>query len=197
MKLNVNMNQVMKGKRKVYPTKRSMNLYFKEDRTTTPATMALYILFAVVVVFALSKMMIYDPLNEIKQLNEQIELLETQSAEKLKDLKDYDKVLEDYIRATPTQEEQSQVDIMQILDLIDSTIRPMAKIYQVSISENKVLLNFADITLEEAAMLVYQLDQSKLVTNISVDTAASTKGDKNLVEAHVYFEVSREEEKNS
>ncbi len=197
MNLNIDMNQLMRRKKKVYPTKRYMNLYFKEDRTTAPATKALYILFAVVVIFALSKVMIYDPLNEVKQLNEKIALLETQSAEKLEDLKDYNKVLEDYIRATPTQEELAQVDIMQILNLIDNTVRPMAKIYQVSISENKVLLNFSDITLEEAAMLVYQLDQSKPVTNISVDTAVSTKGDKNLVEAHVYFEVSREEEKNS
>ena len=34
-----------KKRKKDYPRKRSMNLYYKPDRTTKPATISLYVLF--------------------------------------------------------------------------------------------------------------------------------------------------------
>lgn len=44
----------MGKKLKGVPTKRTMNLYFKPDRTTRPATVALYVLFVLVVLLGLS-----------------------------------------------------------------------------------------------------------------------------------------------
>lgn len=192
MKLNTNVRHLAGGKREIYPTKRSMNLYFKEDQTTAPATAALYILFALVVLLALSKVMIYDPLNTVAQLEAQALALEERTASQLTQLKDYRQVLKDYTRATPTQEELSQVDRMEILDLIDRVIRPAADISQVSIADHQVLCIFSDITLEQAGELISLLEQSPLVTKTSVDTAASIKGNQRLVEVHVYFEVARE-----
>ncbi len=198
MKLNTDIKELVKGKKQVYPTKRSMNLYFKVDRSTAPATMALYILFAVVVTFALGKVMIYDPWSEVKQMENYALSLDEQSAQKMVQLKEYNNVLKDYTRATLTKDERSQLDRMRILALIDSTIRPAAKVSQISISDNKVLLTFSEVTLGQAGQLVSLLDESPLVTNISVDTAASNRGqDEKIVEAHVYFEVVKGEGANS
>lgn len=194
MKWNTNMKQMVNGKKVVYPTKRTMNLYFKVDRTTAPATAALYVLFALVVLLALSKVAIYDPLEEARQLEERVLMLEEQTASQMERLKNYHQIQEDYIRATPTEEELSQVDRMEILNLIDSTIRPAAKIAQVSISGDQVLLTFSDVTLEEAAGLVSKLEASKLVAKTSVDTAISTRENQKHVKVDVYFEVSKGEE---
>lgn len=195
MKLNTDiMSHFGKKKKTVYPTKHSMNLYFKVDKTTAPATIALYTLFVLVVLFAMSKVMIYDPLNEVKQLDTRVSVLETEAVSKLEQLKNYNNVLEKYVRATPAAEELSEVERMQILDLIDNTIRPTAKVSKVDISENKVLLTFFGVTLEEAGDLVARLDYAEMVTNVSVDTAISNQGGRSLVETHVYFEVVREEE---
>lgn len=193
MKLNTDMSRMWRKETSSCPTKRSMNLYFKVDRGTAPATAALYILFALVLVAALSKVLFYDPLNTVKQLEAQLLVLEEQAGFKQNQLKDYNKVLEEYTRTAPTEEELSLVDRMQILSLIDSTIRPKAKISQVSISENKVLISFTGVSLKEAAALVSQLEQSPLVSNTSVDTAVSTRENQHIVEIHVYFEVTREE----
>ena len=38
MKLNTDIGRLVKGKKETYPTKKRMNLYFKVDRTTAPAT---------------------------------------------------------------------------------------------------------------------------------------------------------------
>ena len=43
-----------------YPTKTSMNLFYKPDRTTKPSTIALYTLFALVLMLGLVKWLVYD-----------------------------------------------------------------------------------------------------------------------------------------
>lgn len=193
MKLNTDVRQLVAGKKTVYPTKRSMNLYFRVDRTTAPATAALYILFALAVLLALSKMMIYDPWTQVQQLEARALALEERSADQMVQLQDYSQILESYLRAAPTEAEQAQVDCIQLLDLIDGTIRPSAEISQISMSENRVVLTFSGVTLGEAADLVTQLEQSPLVTAVSVDTAASTERNQSLVEINVYFEAVQEE----
>lgn len=111
----------------------------------------------------------------------------------MQELKNYDQVLENYIRSTPTQEELSQADTMEVLDLIDRTIRPAATVSQVTIEDNQVLVSFSGVTLSRAAELVTQLEQSPLVTNPHVDTAATTEDNQDAVEIHIYFEISQEE----
>ena len=194
MKLNTDIGRLAKGKKETYPTKKRMNLYFKVDRTTAPATAALYISFVVVVLVALSKVMILDPWLEVRGLEEQARQLEEENAALLLQLKDFSKVQEEYLRIAPTEEEQAQGDILEVLQLIDGVIRPSAQVKQVSVSENKVLLTFSGVTLGESAQLVPLLEQSPLVTGASVDTAVSREEDQGLSEVHVYFEINVEKE---
>ncbi|MBU5432764.1 hypothetical protein [Intestinimonas sp. MSJ-38] len=194
MKLNTDIGRLVKGKKETYPTKKRMNLYFKVDRTTAPATAILYISFVVVVLVALSKVMILDPWLEVRGLEEQARQLEEENAALLLQLKDFSKVQEEYLRIAPTEEEQAQGDILEVLQLIDGVIRPSAQVKQVSVSENKVLLTFSGVTLGESAQLVSLLEQSPLVTGASVDTAVSREEDQGLSEVHVYFEINMEKE---
>lgn len=192
MKLDTDVRQLVAPKKTVYPTKRSMNLYFKVDRTTAPATAALYVLFAAAVLLALAKFMIYDYWAQEQQLQSQVTALEERTTQQMLQLKDYNQVLEDYIRSLPTQQEQAQADIMELLSLIDTTIRPFAQVSQVAIADNQVVISFSGVTLAQAADLVVQLEQSPLVTNTQVDTAASTENTEQ-VEVHIYFQVAQEE----
>lgn len=192
MKLDTDVRQLVAPKKTVYPTKRSMNLYFKVDRTTAPATAALYVLFAAAVLLALAKFMIYDYWAQEQQLQSQVTALEERTTQQMLQLKDYNQVLEDYIRSLPTQQEQAQADVMELLSLIDTTIRPFAQVSQVAIADNQVVISFSGVTLAQAADLVVQLEQSPLVTNIQVDTAASTENTEQ-VEVHIYFQVAQEE----
>lgn len=192
MKLNTDVRQLMSRKKVVYPTKRSMNLYFKVDRTTASATAALYILFVVAVLLGLGKVMVYDLLAQEKQLESQVAALEQHTTQQLQQLERYDQVLEDYIRSVPTQREQEQADVMELLGLIDTTIRPTAQVSQVAIEDNQVVISFSGVTLAQAAELVVQLEQSPLVSNTQVDTASSTKGAEQ-VEVHIYFQIAQEE----
>ena len=193
MKLDTDVRELVGKKKAILPTKRSMNLYFKVDRTTAPATIALYTLFTLVVLLGAAKLAIYDPWTQEQQLKQQALALEQRSVSEMQELKKYDQVLENYIRSTPTQEELSQADTMEVLDLIDRTIRPAATVSQVTIEDNQVLVSFSGVTLSRAAELVTQLEQSPLVTNPHVDTAATTEDNQDAVEIHIYFELSQEE----
>ena len=51
------------------PTKGTMNLYYKPDRTTKPATIALYVLFALTVLLGLSKVLVYDLWVQVRLLS--------------------------------------------------------------------------------------------------------------------------------
>lgn len=194
MKQKLSIGNPFQKRKEVYPTKRTMNLYFRVDRTTAPATISLYVLFGLVVVLALFKVLFLDLWMGAKQLEERVLALEEETAAQLVELKEYDWVQEEYLRLSLTEEELSQVDIMELLALVDGVIRPQAEVSQVSISENRVMLTFSGVTLREAADLVAQLEKSPLVTATSVDTAVSAPEDQSLVEVHVYFEVAPEEE---
>lgn len=195
MKWNLEIRSRRKGRQEVYPTKRSMNLYFRQDRTSAPATAGLYILFALVVLLALCKVAIYDPWVETTALEEQAAALEAQNAAQMEQLQRYDQVLQEYLRVLPTEQEQALVDRMEILDLIDRVVRPAAQITKLSIQEDKVLLTFSGVTLSRAAELVRQLEQADFVATTSVDTATSGQEQGEQVTVTVFFTVTTGEEK--
>lgn len=194
MKLDMEIRPRRKGKQEVYPTKRTMNLYFRQDRTSAPATAALYILFALAVLLVLGKVAIYDPWAETTALEEQAAALEAQNAAQIEQLKDYNQVLQDYLRVLPTQQEEALVDRMEILNLIDRVVRPAAQITKLSIEEDKVLLTFSGVTLSRAAELVTQLEQADFVASTSVDTATSGQEEGNQATVTVFFTVTTGEE---
>ena len=194
MKLDMEIRPRRKGKQEVYPTKRTMNLSFRQDRTSAPATAALYILFALAVLLVLGKVAIYDPWAETTALEEQAAALEAQNAAQIEQLKDYNQVLQDYLRVLPTQQEQGLVDRLELLNLIDRVVRPAAQITKLSIEEDKVLLTFSGVTLSRAAELVTQLEQADFVASTSVDTATSGQEEGNQATVTVFFTVTTGEE---
>lgn len=193
MNLNTDIRKLVRRDQEKRPAKRTMNLYFKEDRTTAPATALLYILFALVVVLGLSKVLVYDRFAALWALEDQAAALERQIQSQQETLARFSEVEREYLRRAPTEEELAQADRMAILDLIDGTLRPAATVDQVTISGSSVLVRFSQVTLEEAAGLVNQLSQSPLVGSIRVDTAASTQDSQDLVEVTVYMETAGEE----
>ena len=64
----------MSRKKTGYPVKREMNLFYKPDKTTKPATAALYVLFVLVLILGLSKITVYDLWVETNQAEQQRDL---------------------------------------------------------------------------------------------------------------------------
>jgi len=77
-----------------YPIKRSMNLYYKPDRTTKPATAALYILFVLTCLLGLAKVMVYDLWAETRDAEQVLTLEQTRLEGVMAELADYGRVRE-------------------------------------------------------------------------------------------------------
>ena len=194
MDWNRNMGGAARKKRHAYPTKTTMNLYFKEDRTTKPATVMLYVLFVLVVLAAAGKFLVLDRLQEADRLAEEADRLESQSAAVMRQLEEYPAVREEYVRLAPTQEELELTDRLAVLDLIDQVIRPAAELSSITIRGQQVLVEFSGVTLVETAELVAQLEQSPLVAGTTVDTAASGEGGPSAVNVNMLIELAGGEE---
>lgn len=183
------------NKNDTYPTKRKMNLYYKEDRTTWPATVALYVLFVIVVLIGLAKVLVYDRMVAVNDLKDQYGKIESQIANYQSELSDFEEIQNQYFRYSATEEEENQIDRMELLNLIDSAIRSSAKVQSVQIQDHVVLVQFSGITLSNTAGIVEKLETSELVESIQVDTASTTETNSNVVNANLYINLAGNEEK--
>lgn len=171
----------MSRQRENYPEKRFMNLYYKPDRTTKPATIALYVLFVLVCLLALSKLMIYDLWAETREAEEALAVAKSQLEGVMSQLQDYDEVQEKYFRYSATEEEKALTDRMEILELIDSAVGSTAQIDSISISKERVQLQFYGVSLAQAAQIVKVLEASPLVDSTTVNTASAKQNSETLV----------------
>lgn len=164
-----------KEKKVVLPDKRTMNLYYKPDKTTRPATIALYVLFALSLLLAVAKFGVYDLLVKLDET--QSELARTQATEQqyALQLTDYDEVLHQYHLYNATDDELRTTDRMEILDMLESLVRSRADVVSYSIAGPTVSFQMSGITLGESAEIIRSLRENPLVATASVNTAATNE----------------------
>lgn len=180
------------GKHKAYPCKQSMNLYYKPDRTTMPATVALYVLFVLVLMLGFSKFMIYDILIRHQDLENQLALKERQLENVQEQLLDYKEVKEQYERYSATEEEEAHIDCMEILDLLDKTVWADADISSISIKDKNAVIKFSGVNLAQTSAIVSLLEKNPSVVKITVDTASSTGYGSEDIQAAMLLELTKE-----
>lgn len=162
-------------KKNAYPEKRTMNLYYKPDRTTFPATVALYVLFALTLLLAFGKYFVYDILMKYEDTKVQLAQVEAEKSAYEEQLVNYDDVLHRYQMYSSTDEEDRQTDRMDVLRMLDEIVRPHADLETVSIADGLVSLRFSGVTLRETAEIVRELDNSPIVARTTVNTAATVE----------------------
>lgn len=160
-----------------YPEKRSMNLFYKPDRTTKPATIALYVLFTLVCLLGLSKFLVYDLWAESARAQRELEAAHDQLARVQLELADYGQVRERYSRYSATEEERDLIDRMEVLDLVEEALGTTAALDALSISGSAVQIQFSGVTLAQTAEIVKKLEASPIVASTVVNTAATTQTD--------------------
>lgn len=184
----------MGKKLKSAPTKRTMNLYFKPDRTTKPATVALYVLFAVVVLLGLSKVLVYDLWVKVDGARTSLAAVESRLDSVMTELSDYSEVKEQYQRYSATDEERELIDRMEVLALLDEAIGSTGELSSVAVSGKTVQVQFKRVTLAQTAEIVRRLEESPIVESTMVNTAATTEEDGYQVSASILIQLQKEVE---
>lgn len=171
-----------------------MNLFYKPDRTTKPATIALYVLFALVCLLGLGKFLVYDLWVETSDAQRALAAAETQLNGVMAELTDYNEVRERYNRYSATDEEQALIDRMEVLALLDDAVGSAAAMDVVSINGDLVQIQFSGVTLAQTAQIVRELESSPIVAGTTVNTAATTpeQAASSLVQASVLIQLQKE-----
>ena len=155
--------------------KRSMNLFYRLDRTTRPATIFLYALFAFVCLLGLGKILVYDVWAETNSARKNLAEMEAWRNEVMLQLADYREVKERYNRYAATEEERALIDRMEILALLEEKVGATAVMNSIVITGDTVQLQFSGVTLSEVARIVRKLEADPIVKSTVVSTAATTQ----------------------
>ena len=181
----------MSKRKAAYPAKRSMNLFYKPDRTTKPATIALYVLFVLVCLLGLGKFLVYDVWVETTEAQRALTAAEEQLEGVLLELTDYSEVWERYSRYSATEEERENIPRMEVLAMVDSAVGD-ARMNAVSIQGSTVQVEFSGVTLAQTAEIVRRMEESPIVAGTVVNTAATTQETGTLVQASVLIQLQKE-----
>ena len=187
----------MNRKKGAYPTKRTMNLFYKPDRTTKPATAALYVLFALTCLLGLGKVTVYDLWAETRGAEQTAAGEQTRLEGIMAELADYSEVQERYSLYSATEEERAAIDRMEVLELLDGALGGSAELNTVAIGGDAVQLNPLYVVAlgypAETARIVRALEASPIVAGTRVNTASTTEGSGALVQASVFIQLQKEE----
>lgn len=165
----------MSKRKAAYPAKRSMNLYYKPDRTTKPATVMLYVLFTLACLLGLGKFLVYDVWMETQEAQRTLAAAEEQLESVNLELTDYGEVWERYSRYSATEEERDLIDRMEVLALLDQAVGATATMDTLSVSGSTVQIQFSGVTLAQTARIVNALEASPIVAYTMVNTASTTQ----------------------
>ncbi len=182
----------MSRRKATYPAKRTMNLFYKPDRTTRPATVALYVLFVLTCLLGLSKVLVYDLWAQTRQAELILATEEARLNGVMAELADYAAVQERYSRYSATEEEQALIDRMEVLALLDGAVGSVAEMNAVSISGDTVQVQFSGVTLAQTAQIVRNLESSPIVAGTVVNTASTTEADGAHVQAGIRIQLQKE-----
>lgn len=180
------------SKKSAYPTKTSMNLFYKPDRTTKPATVALYTLFVLTCLLGLSKLLVYDVWMENQKAQRALASVQDQLNSTMIQLSDYNEVRERYSRYSATEEERALIDRIQVLDLLDAAAGSIAQLNSISISRDTAQVQLSGVTLAQTAEIVRALESSPMVAGTVVNTAATTESAGELVQASILIHLQKE-----
>lgn len=172
--MKIDLNAPITGKKKdVYPSKKTINLYYKEDKTTRPSTVALYVLFIAVVLLAVSKVVVFDRLDELEKVEAQLVEKQKHYEEQMENLKEYKEISSQYSRYSFSylRDDEKLCDRIAVLEMLEETVFAHSNVENVAITADVVSVNLSGTNLEETAKLVQMVEGYDIVSHVEVNTA--------------------------
>lgn len=157
-----------------YPTKTTINLYYKEDKSAGVSTFTLYVIFIIVVLLALSKMLVFDIISDLNKSEETYAQYQATLDNYMAELENYEEVNDEYNKYSYSylSEQEKIQDRMDVLSMLEATIFAKSNVQSVSISADIISVNLTDIDLESTAVLAKDIESYDIVENVTVNTAS-------------------------
>lgn len=188
----MNLNMEIGKKKEVYPSKKTINLYYQEDVSSKISSLVLDIVFVVVVVFGIFKIAFFDIISERNDAQEKVELIQKTLDQQLVILEDFDEVADEYARYSYKilVDEIKHQDRIEIMSMLENTVFKNGNISNVSISGNMVSLSFRGLNLDECAQLIADIQSYEMVENVVISN--QTGNANGTYEGNVTISVSKQ-----
>lgn len=166
----MNLNMEIGKKKNVYPSKKSINLYYQESASTKFSTLVLDIVFVVVVVAALLKVFLFDVIADKNDALAKVEKLQRSLDQQTAAIAEYDDVAEEYARYSYQilVDDMNQQDRLQILTMLENTVFTKGGISNISITDNIISLSFVNLNLDECAQLIKDIQSYEMVETVEI-----------------------------
>ena len=172
--MKFDLNAPITGKKKdVYPSKKTINLYYKEDKTTRPSTIALYVLFIAVVLLAVSKVLIFDRIDGLAKTQEKAAELQAHYDMQMDALKEYKDVYSQHSRYSYSylREDEMLCDRLDVWNMLDETVFPNGTVSDFTITEDVATVYFLENNLADSADIVEEIKKYDCVVDVEVTVA--------------------------
>lgn len=166
-------------RKEVYPSKKSLNLYYRDEKSSKSSTVMLYTLLGLVLILAAAKFMIYDLLVELDDAKDAYKAQEVVLNEYYEKLTGYQDVKAKHNRYSYGYLKDSEIicDRMEIITMLEDTVFTGSVVTQISISDDKIILGFEGMNLQETAVLGKQLEAYDIVETVTVSAASLSMSD--------------------
>lgn len=169
----------MKRRKKKFPVKTTVNLLRRKRTESSLVKTVLAVLVFAVVLTVFAKFAVIDRLAAASRAMREAEELEQTVMELQLKNADYDDVLREYqhyyFSAAERNDEgggnQSYVNCMDVLALLDEELLNKAGIQTVNLSGNVLTVNLTKINLEQASEIAKSLSKNELVDEVMVSSA--------------------------
>lgn len=163
-----------KRSREHFPTKTVMNLTYKEDKTTGPATILFYTVCTAVVLLFVVKFGVLDMMQKVSNLEQDLANMETSVQTMMVAVKDYSKVQGEYNRYSQgyLRDNEKPIDRLTILDMLEKTVFKESNMTTTSIVDDSIFIEYTGLDLEETSALVKKLEGYKWVKDVAVQNAS-------------------------
>ena len=167
------------GKKKdVYPSKKSINLYYGDENATKWTTIALDVLLVAVLILGLAKVLVFDLLSEHDAALAKVENAQVQLAMQNATLEDFDEVSEEYARYSYgiLVDALKLHDRMEVLEMLENTVFADSGITSISISGNVISLGVSGMNLDATAQLIEKIQSYSIVESVQINNQNGSGG---------------------
>lgn len=184
-----------------YPNKQTIN-FAKEEKNKIDARIQIggFILFFIcLTVFV--KFAVIDRLNAANEAKREYVAIEKQIQMLNERTKDYEEIQQDYRKFNSgflSESEASEVDRVEIIDMVEDCVLDKADIENINITANKVTITIFNTTLPFVSEIVAALEENENTAYVTVSTAGTgtSKKQDSTVSANIIVQLNSEVNKN-
>jgi hypothetical protein len=154
------------------PVKTSMNLYSVGNQKTDMHTFVPAALALVIAVALFAKFGVVDQIARVSSAQAELADKQAQVSQVEGSFQGYDAVDQEYKSYTTTLN-PSEVNAINVLNMVDTQVRPSADVTAVNLKDNILTLTLTSVSLDAVGTLTTALQSQSMVTNVGVSTAVA------------------------